>query len=82
MKMNSLARKFTAAAIISALLTQACYAQAPPPSESQKAEMAKKKAEQKANEEAYRATIKRMPDSDQKVDPWGDMRAPAANGNK
>jgi hypothetical protein len=82
MKMSYLARKLAAAAIISALLTQAGYGQAPPPSDSQKAEMAKKKAEQKANEEAYRATIKRMPDSNQKVDPWGDLRAPAANGNK
>jgi hypothetical protein len=82
MTMNYLARKFTAAAMISAMLTQACYAQTPPPSDSQKAEMAKKKAEQKANDEAYRAAIKRMPDSNQKVDPWGDLRAPAASGNK
>jgi hypothetical protein len=44
--------------------------------------MAKKKAEEKANEEAYKSTIKRMPDSNQKADPWGGLRAPAANGNK
>ena len=80
--MNYLARKFAAAAMISAMLTQASYAQTPPPSDSQKAEMAKKKAQQKANEEAYQATIKRMPDSNQKADPWGGLRTPAANGNK
>jgi hypothetical protein len=80
--MNSLVRKLTAAAMIAAMLTQACYAQTPPPSDSQKAALAKKKAEQKPNDEAYRATIKRMPDSNQKADPWGGLRAPATNGNK
>jgi hypothetical protein len=80
--MNYLARKFTAAAIILTMLTQASYAQTLPPSDSQKAEMAKKKAEEKANEEAYKSTIKRMPDSNQNADPWGGLRAPAANGNK
>jgi hypothetical protein len=80
--MNYLARKFTAAAIILTMLTYASYAQTLPPSDSQKAEMEKKKAEEKANEEAYKSTIKRMPDPDQKADPWGGLRAPAANGNR
>ena len=46
--MNYLARKFTAAAIILTMLTYASFAQTLPPSDSQKAEMAKKKAEEKA----------------------------------
>jgi hypothetical protein len=82
MKMNYLVRTITAAAMISGMLTPASYGQRAPPSDSQKAEMAKKNAERKANDEAYQATIKRMPDSDQKVDPWGGLRAPPANGNK
>ncbi len=80
--MNYLVRTITAAAIISAMLTPASYGQRLPASDSQKAEMAKKSAERKANEEAYRATIKRIPDSDQKLDPWGGLRTPPANGNK
>ena len=80
--MNYFARKFSAAAIILTALTDASYAQTPPPSDSQKAEMAKKKAAEKANEEAYKATLSRMPDSGQKSDPWGGLRAPGSNGNK
>jgi hypothetical protein len=30
--------------------------------------------EQKANDEGYKATIKRTPSSNKKVDPWGSLR--------
>jgi hypothetical protein len=75
-------KKITAALVISALLMPAAYAQNLPESDHQKAEEAKKKAEQKANEEAYKSAVKRMPDANQKADPWGDLRTPSANGNK
>jgi hypothetical protein len=79
----------SAALIISALLTQASYAQSSipgaiptPPDEDARAEAARKKADEKANDEAYKATMKRLPDSSQKVDPWGNIRTPSANGSK
>jgi hypothetical protein len=67
---------------MSALLIQASYAQNLPMSESQKAEIAKKEAEEKANDEAYKSQIKHIPDAKQKADPWESMRAPSASGNK
>jgi hypothetical protein len=81
--MSLLARKFAASLVISALLTQASYAQENfPMSDRQKAEIAKKKADEKANDEAYKASIKRAPDVKQKTDPWATLRTPSANGNK
>jgi hypothetical protein len=80
--MRYLARKLSAVVVISAMLTQACYAQAPPPSDSQKAEASKRKLDEKATDEAYRATLKRFPAVDRKVDPWGGLRTPSDSGNK
>jgi hypothetical protein len=57
------------------LLSQQSYAQALPESEHQKAEEERKKEEQKANDEAYKAMIKRTPSSAKKVGPWGSLRA-------
>lgn len=86
MTILSLTGRFAAAIAISALLTQASYAQqhsgAPPPSDSQKAEESKRRAEEKANDEAYRDAMKRTPAPDRKVDPWGGLRAPSTDSGK
>lgn len=79
--MRHILRKCTAALVLSALLTAASYAQNLPESDRQKAETEKKKADERATDEAYKSTIKRIPDAGQKPDPWGNMRAPAAKGN-
>ncbi len=53
----------------------------PPPamSDKQKAAIAEKKARDKDIDEAYQATIKKMPDADKKtMDPWGNLRATPA----
>jgi hypothetical protein len=80
-------RIFTAAVVISAMLTQASYSQIPPPitpplSDDEKADIARKKADEKANDEGYKSAIKRLPDANQKVDPWGSLRTPAKSGSK
>jgi hypothetical protein len=65
------------------LLTQASYAQENfPMSSRQKAEIERKKADEKANDEAYKAAMKRTPDVKQKTDPWASLRTPSANGGK
>jgi hypothetical protein len=77
--MSVLIRKFAASLVISALLTQACYAQEVfPMSDRQKADIAKHKLDEKSTDEAYKATIKRTPDA-KKADPWANLRAPPAN---
>jgi len=82
-KTSFLVRRFTASLLISAVLTQASYAQDNlPMSERQKAEIARKKADEKSNDEAYQAMIKRTGDVNRKADPWGILRTPPANGNK
>ena len=43
-------------------------------SEKEKAKMQEKAAAQKEVDEAYKATIKRIPDVKQSVDPWSSMR--------
>jgi hypothetical protein len=66
---------FAAWSVLLALLSQQSYAQALPESERQKAQEERKQEEQKANDEAYKAMIKRTPSSNKKVDPWGSLRA-------
>jgi hypothetical protein len=81
--MNCLALKLTASLLVLAFLTQVSRAQENfPESERQKAETARKRAEEKANDEAYKATLKRAPVANQKVDPWGNLRTPSTKGNK
>jgi hypothetical protein len=58
-------RKFAVSVVLLALLTLQSYAQSLPESPRQKAEEARKKADEKATDEAYKALIKRMPDH-----PW------------
>jgi hypothetical protein len=81
-KMSILVRNFTSSLVISALLTQVCYAQEFPMSDRQKAEIAKKKADEKSTDEAYKAMIKRNQGVTQKADPWGGLRTPSTNGSK
>ena len=73
-------RTFTIAMIV-AMLTLPAYAQRgggaanmPNPNiktEAQKAEEAKQR---KADEKAYNESISRIPDREQKLDPWGKIR--------
>ncbi len=72
-------RKFAVSAVLSALLMQPSYAQPFPESERQKAEEARKKADEQATEEAYKSQMKRTPNTNKKVDPWGGLRTPSAN---
>ncbi len=44
------------------------------PTEEQKVKAQEKRAFEKNTDEAYKSTINRIPDAQQKVDPWGNMR--------
>jgi hypothetical protein len=82
-KMSFHVRKITVALVISTLLTQASYAQENlPMSARQKAEIEKKKADEQATDEAYKATLKHTQSVKQKADPWASVRTPSTNGNK
>jgi hypothetical protein len=61
---------------------QASQAQPFPESSRQKAQEERKKADEKANDEDYKALMKRLPSSDKRADPWGGMRAPSTNHDK
>jgi hypothetical protein len=75
-------RKLAAFAVFGMLLVQPSYAQQFPESSRQKAQDERKKLEQKGTDEAYKDSIKRMPNSDKKVDPWGAVRpSPAGRSN-
>jgi hypothetical protein len=80
--MCDLARKFAVSAILTALLTQPSYAQQFPESDRQKAQEERKKADVKATDEAYKALMKRLPDGNKNVDPWGGVRLPSATPGK
>ena len=69
-------RKFAASVVLLALLMQPSYAQPFPEFDRQKAQEERKKADDKATDEAYKALMKHLPDSNKKVDPWGALRAP------
>jgi hypothetical protein len=74
-------RTVVVALIFSALLAQASYAQitTPPPTRpgaAERAEMAEKEMRTKDADEAYKATLKHIPDANQKVDPWATVRTP------
>jgi hypothetical protein len=69
----------TIAAIIAAL-TMPAYAQqrgglpgSGPPQKSE-AEKAAEEKQRKADEKAYKDSVSRIPDRDQKLDPWGKIR--------
>ena len=75
-------RMVTIAAIIAAL-TMPAYAQqrgnptgmpgSGPPQKSE-AEKAAEEKQRKADEKAYKDSVSRIPDRDQKLDPWGKIR--------
>jgi Spy/CpxP family protein refolding chaperone len=46
------------------------------PSPKEKAKAEEKRAFEKDTDEAYKSTLKQIPEAKQKVDPWGSMRTP------
>jgi hypothetical protein len=48
------------------------------PSDKEKAKARDKLIDMKETDEAYKSTIKRIPDAKQSFDPWGNMRTPPA----
>jgi hypothetical protein len=81
MKKNRRAlRPFSIAVVAAVLLMQVQYAHAQHasapagPSEKEKAKAQEKRASEKDIDEAYKSTIKQIPDAKQKVDPWGNTR--------
>ncbi len=77
-------RRILAALIAIACLTPVAYAQhASAPgagmSDKQKAEILEKQKYRQSTSDSYNATIKQIPDSDKKADPWGNMRQPSNN---
>jgi len=79
-KMRRALRLFSMAMVAAALLMQAPHAHAQHasapagPSEKDKAKAQEKRASEKDIDEAYKSTIRQMPDAKQKVDPWGSVR--------
>src|ERR1035441_7037338 len=76
-------RIFIAAIVTSAFLTQVSYAQhASPPgptiSPKEKARLEEKRTFEKDTDEAYKSTLKKIPEGKQNVDPWGTLRTPTA----
>jgi ribosomal protein L9 len=86
-EMCDLVRKFALSVFLSALLTQASYAQMAdmqefPKSSRQKAAEEREKAQEEKAQEAYEAMLKQVKPveiPDKKFDPWGGLRAPPAN---
>jgi hypothetical protein len=72
-------RTFTIAAIIT-LLTMPAYAQfggnkgSSKPGQKTEQEIAEEKKQQKLDEKAHKDSLSRIPDKDQKTDPWGKIR--------
>ena len=80
--MRQLARSFAGSLLMAALLTPAVHAQPFPESDRQKAEEARKRADEKATDEAYKAEMKRTKNVKKTVDPWANMRGSSAGENK
>jgi hypothetical protein len=81
MKKNRRAlRPFSIAVVAAVLLIQTPYAYAQHasapagPSEKEKAKAQEKRAFEKDTDEAYKSTLRQIPEAKQKVDPWGSMR--------
>jgi len=70
-------RTLTIAAIVASLAMPA-YAQKGPafskPGTKTDAEKAAEEKQRKAEEKAYKDSVSRVPDKEQKFDPWGNMR--------
>ena len=71
-------RPFSIAVAVLLMQTPYAYAQhasAPAgPSEKEKAKAQEKRAFEKDTDEAYKSTLRKIPEAKQKVDPWGSMR--------
>jgi len=76
-------RVVLAASIALALASQSAHAQQrrtpslPGPSDKEKAAAQDQRDYTKSTDDAYKATLQRIPDA-KPVDPWGNLRAPAA----
>jgi hypothetical protein len=76
-------RALLAAMIAATVFAQCAFAQqhGPPTklqlTDEQKAKIQDKRAFEKDTDEAYQSTLKKIPESKQNVDPWGNLRAPA-----
>jgi hypothetical protein len=81
--MRHLARSLAASLLLAALLIPAAHAQPFPESGRQQAEEARKKEQEKATDEAYKATLKHTRSVKKPVDPWANLRAsPDGSSNK
>jgi hypothetical protein len=73
-------RPFFIAVVAAVLIMQAPNAHAQHksatagPTEEQKVKAQEKRAFEKNTDEAYKSTLSKIPDAQQKVDPWGSMR--------
>ena len=71
---------FVIGAVAAVLVMQPPYAHAqqrapvPQATEQEKAKMQEKAASRKEIDEAYKSTMKRIPDVKQSIDPWSSMR--------
>jgi hypothetical protein len=81
MKKNRRAlRPFSLAVVAAVLIMQAPNAHAQHksategPTAEQKAKALEKRAFEKNTDEAYKSTLSRIPDAQQKIDPWGSLR--------
>jgi hypothetical protein len=76
-------KSFTVATVILAMLAVPAHAQARRPAggEEKKADQRKLQEKQKADDQAYKAALERIPESKEKYDPWGVAR-PAETGKK
>jgi hypothetical protein len=77
------ARNISVFALVLLLLVTPSFAQQFPQTERQKAEedrdraqAARKKADQQMIDEDYKSMMEQTPRSNKKVDPWGNLRAP------
>jgi hypothetical protein len=73
-------KTLTTAALIVAMLTAPALAQgrntgmAPNPNVKSDAEKQAEEKQRKLDEKAYKDSVSRIPDKDQKLDPWGKIR--------
>lgn len=76
-------RVLLSAMIAATFLTSSAFAQQHGPqmkpqlTDEQKSQIQDKRAFEKDTDEAYKSTLKKIPEVKQNVDPWGNLRAPA-----
>ena len=70
-------KRFTAAAIAAALLTQVADAQPiPGMSPKEKARHEQKQARDRDVDSKYKSALEQIPDAGKNTDPWGNLRTP------